>query len=201
VHRFDAHRVLSQVGLSHLVDPAHPFGILVGNTRALWQPFLAARNEDTTLEASSDPVELYTERVIGAHAATLGASVYYSHRRYGDAYLPFQRIADAGGLAALAPTQLLIHPIFGPWFALRALLLGEGAQKWGPTPFLPTPFLGSCTCDARCTSAFEAAQAATGPDAWRAWLAVRDACPVGREFRYSDAQLAYHYTKDPRFLG
>jgi hypothetical protein len=28
-----------------------------------------------------------------------------------------------------------------------------------------------------------------------AWIAVRDACPVGREGRYSDAQLEYHYTK------
>ena len=26
-------------------------------------------------------------------------------------------------------------------------------------------------------------------------MAVRDACTVGREFRYSDDQIAYHYTK------
>ena len=27
----------------------------------------------------------------------------------------------------------------------------------------------------------------------RAWIAVRDACPMGREHRYSEAQLAFHY--------
>ena len=31
---------------------------------------------------------------------------------------------------------------------------------------------------------------------WRLWLAVRDACPLGREHRYDDDQLRYHYTKD-----
>ena len=28
---------------------------------------------------------------------------------------------------------------------------------------------------------------------WRLWLAVRDACPVGRAHRYSDAQIRFHY--------
>jgi hypothetical protein len=28
---------------------------------------------------------------------------------------------------------------------------------------------------------------------WHAWLAVRDACPVGRAHRYDDDQLRYHY--------
>jgi methylmalonic aciduria homocystinuria type C protein len=30
-------------------------------------------------------------------------------------------------------------------------------------------------------------------DRWRLWLAVRDACPVGREHRYSDEQIRFHY--------
>lgn len=35
---------------------------------------------------------------------------------------------------------------------------------------------------------------------WRPWLAVRDACPLGREHRYSEQQVAYHYTKDAKWL-
>jgi hypothetical protein len=31
---------------------------------------------------------------------------------------------------------------------------------------------------------------------WRAWVAVRDACPVGRASRYGDEQIRYHYAKD-----
>jgi methylmalonic aciduria homocystinuria type C protein len=30
-------------------------------------------------------------------------------------------------------------------------------------------------------------------ESWRLWLAVRDACPVGRSSRYPDEQCEYHY--------
>jgi methylmalonic aciduria homocystinuria type C protein len=33
-----------------------------------------------------------------------------------------------------------------------------------------------------------------------AWLAIRDACPVGQASRYGSAQIAYHYGKFPAFL-
>jgi len=33
-----------------------------------------------------------------------------------------------------------------------------------------------------------------------AWIAIRDACPVGTDERYSDAQLRYHYSKDASLL-
>jgi methylmalonic aciduria homocystinuria type C protein len=219
VHRFDAGLVLREVGLARLVDPARPVGILVGNTRALWEPFLAARRANATLAASSDPIEQFTEAVVGAEATTRDATVFYSHAQYDGAFLPFQRIAVAAGFAALAPTHLLVHPTYGPWFALRAIVLISDTTNRGPTPISahdvqrgPTPISAHrfasvaieppCTCDASCLAMFDAAIAAgNGPESWRAWLAVRDACPVGRAFRYSDAQLAYHYTKDARFLG
>jgi hypothetical protein len=35
---------------------------------------------------------------------------------------------------------------------------------------------------------------------WEDWLAVRDACPVGRHFRYPEGQLRYHYTRDASAL-
>jgi methylmalonic aciduria homocystinuria type C protein len=33
-----------------------------------------------------------------------------------------------------------------------------------------------------------------------AWIDVRDACPIGKGARYSDAQVRYHYTKDRAYL-
>jgi hypothetical protein len=58
-----------------------------------------------------------------------------------------------------------------------------------------------CACDRGCGAAFERACAAGVPrdqaelrDRWRLWLAVRDACPVGREWRYSEDQISHHYT-------
>ena len=35
---------------------------------------------------------------------------------------------------------------------------------------------------------------------WRSWVAIRDACPLGKAHRYSDEQIRYHYTKDIKLL-
>jgi methylmalonic aciduria homocystinuria type C protein len=52
-------------------------------------------------------------------------------------------------------------------------------------------------CAATCLPALERAMTARPDDAsWQAWLAVRDACSIGRDYRYSDDQVHYHYTKD-----
>jgi cyanocobalamin reductase (cyanide-eliminating) / alkylcobalamin dealkylase len=196
VHRFDAHRVARELGLDALADPARPLGLLVGNTRALWPRFVAARAADPMLASDPDPVDRYTEQTIARVLASLDGIAVFAHRRHGERFLPFQRIAVAAGLAALAPTQLLIHPSYGPWLALRAIISCPGAPVFDAArASLP------CACDATCLSAFTRAQAATGPDAWRAWLAVRDACPIGREHRYGESQLEYHYTKDRALLG
>jgi len=32
------------------------------------------------------------------------------------------------------------------------------------------------------------------------WIALRDSCNVGRNHRYDDDQLLYHYTKDRALL-
>ena len=158
--------------------------ILVGNTRALWPIFLAARRADPELRSSPDPLDAYTERELAR--AFPGAVMWFAHRQYDGAYMPFQRFAVAAGMGALAPTNLVIHPRFGPWFGLRALVVLDGEPPEQP----PRP-------PYRCSNACSLAGTT---DDWRSWLAVRDACCVGREHRYSEDQIAYHYTKDLRLL-
>jgi methylmalonic aciduria homocystinuria type C protein len=192
-HAFDTARLADEPTLAEIVDPARRFGILIGNTRALWPRFLAAREADPVLAASADPIEHYTEDVIGR--AFAGDRIWFVHRRYGGAFLPFQRLAVLTGLGALAPTQLVIHPTFGPWFALRAVIVRAG----DPPPPISAP--APCLCDGSCEAALARATATSGPEAWRAWLAVRDACSVGREHRYDDDQIRYHYTKNRGLLG
>src|SRR3569833_477682 len=143
-------------------------GLLVGNTRALWPIFIAARKADAELLASPDPLDLYTERTIAR--AFPAARAWFAHRRYDGAY---------------APTQLVSHPTYGPWFALRALVALDGAP---PPPAKHLIYRCAGECETRLAEALQT-------DDWHAWLAVRDACCVGREFRYGDSQLAYHYTK------
>jgi hypothetical protein len=184
-HAFDAAAAAREPGLERLAGDAR-LGLLIGNTRALWPPFSAAL-ATPELAGDPDPLERYTERTIdAAFAPALGASgarVLYGHRTYGGAFLSLQRLAVATGLGALAPTQLVIHPTYGPWFALRAVALVEGAAP--PR----APIASPCRCDASCLDAFARAQRSVD---WRDWLAVRERCSL-QGWRYSDDQIRFHY--------
>lgn len=186
-HAFDTRAASREPGWELLAD-APPLGLLIGNTRALWPRFVAAMT-DPALVAKADPLDHYTEHTIGG--ALPGAVTYFSHRTYGAAFLPFQRLAVATGLGALAPSQLVIHPTFGPWFALRAVVAIEGE------PPARAPITKPCVCAAPCATALARALDATaaGTATWRAWLAVREACSL-RAWRYTDGQSAFHYTKE-----
>lgn len=171
--------------------------LLVGNTLALWPRFRAALAADPELAGSSDPLDRYVERSVERARLALGASaaVHFAHVRE-PAPLPIQRIAQASGLAWLSPSHLSIHPLHGPWIALRALVVVDVP---GPSQISPTP--DPCTaCDKPCLPALNAALdgelvASPGaePPRWRAWLRIRDACPIGRGSRYAEDQIEYHY--------
>jgi methylmalonic aciduria homocystinuria type C protein len=189
IHPFDAHACARELDLPMLADAERPVGWLVGNTRAMWPRFLAARRADAALSASPDPINDYTEQTC---AKLDDARCLFAHRKYGETWVPFQRLAVAAGLGTLSSSNLVIHSTFGPWFALRAVVLTKGT----PTRrVLPTV---SCECGTRCRTAFDRAQNVQSN--WRDWLAVRDACTVGKQHRYSDEQIEYHYTKSLELL-
>ena len=181
-HRFAIDAIADEPGLEALAGA--PLGILIGNTRALWPKFLAALPE---LDRDH-PLDDYTERTIAALLPD-GARCYFAHRRYAGAFLPFQRLAVAAGLGSRSPTQLVIHPIYGPWFALRAVVVCSGS------PPETAPIRPVCHCEAPCQGAMATALASSGPESWRAWLAVRDSCSVGKAWRYDEDQIRYHYLK------
>jgi methylmalonic aciduria homocystinuria type C protein len=197
VHPFPAHDVagLDPAFAPLVPDARHTVGVLVGNTRGLWPHVMAARQNGPATYVEH-PFDRYTEiNVSGVIHDPASCTVIYAHARdERGRFFPFQRLAVAVGFAALAPSQLLIHPTFGPWFALRAVIIGMGE----PPPLSPRVALPCACAEHRCVATFDHAMA--HPEDWRAWLAVRDACPIGRAYRYDDDQLAYHYTKDRRYL-
>ena len=185
-HAFDAAQVGRDLGLDLLAGARR--GLLIGNTRALWPHFCAARR-DSALAADPDPLDRYSEQTIAA--AFPGQRVYYGHRRYDGAFLPLQHLAVATGLGALAPSRLVIHPTFGPWFALRAVVL---AGEPPPPPRLP--IAQPCRCDAACDDTLQRALRTMD---WRDWLAVRDRCQLSA-WRYSDDQIRFHYAAMARLV-
>ncbi len=173
--------------------------LVVGNTRALWPVFLGALESDAALASSPHPLDDYTRRCVVGVASSLGhrASVRLSHE-LAERRVAMQQLAHAAGLAYLTETHASVHPIYGPWLALRAAVSVAVPGPSGPPPELPHPCGG---CAGRCLPAFE--RAVSTLDAppteanmranWTRWVAWRDSCPVGREHRYLEPQLRYHY--------
>ncbi|MCB9728910.1 MAG: hypothetical protein H6744_13950 [Deltaproteobacteria bacterium] len=178
--------------------------VVVGNTSRLWAKLQEAVASDPALSAGGHPVDSYITRRIEQIVATLpvAAEVRFGHeappRR-----VAMQRLAHVAGMAHLGPAWLSVHPTHGPWISLRAaIVLDLDASGLHPEA---APDL-CASCPKPCLVALERvrARASEPPTAarplphWEDWLAVRDACPVGRHFRYPEPQLRYHYTRDPR---
>ncbi len=210
VHGFGARPLLPALGRLGVAvpDAENPAAALVANTRSMWPAFRAALCRDPALLRGAHPLDTWVERTVERAAAATGASpvVLWAHRPLANgAYVPLQRLAVAAGFAVLAPCHLLVHPKHGPWLGLRALVLFSREYP----SVARSAAGGMCDgCPAPCMPALRAAEAGmcrlepgqrvTGQ--WRAWLAVRDACPAGAESRYSDEQIRYHYQRDRTVL-
>lgn len=174
--------------------------VVIGNTAALW-PFVT----DFVVAGDvpvPDPVDRYTEQSIRTAVAAHVPDDEVVDIRYAHEPPPrrvaIQRLAAVAGLAWLSPSHLCVHPRFGPWMALRAAIVLDHEPATIGIPIEPP-----CRCEANCLPLFRQALAAGEPknaeelkDRWRLWLAARDACPVGREYRYPDEQILYHYTSE-----
>jgi len=191
-------------------------GFLIGNNRQLWQRFKDALRADPSLAAQANPLDSYAVAQVEQATDPLtlvggSAQVWtgYAHT-LNPCPLPMTRLADACGLGRLSPVGLVVHPEFGPWIALRAVVLVR-TQETFLSNQVPHPCLGCsapCALQARWARGLAAvrphrqAQLPLGPvlpslsARARRWLAVRDVCPLGTSHRYSPAQISYHYDKD-----
>jgi hypothetical protein len=197
-----AHYNAAAPTLERLADFGRPnaLGILFGNTRRLWPVFTGAFEKEPEVSTAADPLDTYvTQRLssILARVAQRRFELTFSHVAQPRAF-PIQRLAERIGLAALSPSHLLIHPLHGPWLALRAVAV---IDLEGPSDPPPLPERPCRNCSAPCVPALEHAVAVSGTPLTSAavvahadaWIAVRDACPVGPSARYGSNQLAYHY--------
>ena len=191
-----------------LPDGGRPgaLGVLIGNTRRIWPAFTRVLRNDPALLDAEHPLDTYVERALtDAAGLTITARhvILWAHRTT-PRPIAIQRIAHASGLAHLSPSQLSIHPHYGPWWALRAVIVVDTDGPVDERPRAPDP----CTaCSKPCLGAFERALAATDlgrpgdvERQWRPWANVREVCPEGQASRYGEDQLRYHYAKDRSVL-
>lgn len=195
------------------VETESPLGLIVGNSRALWTPFVTSREAAQKDPPLPHPLDRYVERSLGEALELSGLkfNLAYSHTLLPQP-IPLQRIADAAGFAHLGPAHLSVHPTYGLWLALRAVVVLEfpfSDAELPPGGQAPRVCEG---CLAPCTGALEEAlqhhseppapkhvQLATSPlrlsNHAQAWARIREVCPIGQEHKFSGPQMKYHYDK------
>jgi ferredoxin len=156
-------------------------------------------------DGAANPLDRFTRRAVEAEVAAalgpLGVGHGLAFPFAGTApVIPFQRLGRAAGLGGPGPLGLQIHPVYGPWWAYRALVLVDVAL-----PTAEPPGDGCAGCPAPCVSACPAGAVRLGgfsiPDCHERRLeaepcrlscAARIACIRGPVHRYSDEGLAFH---------
>lgn len=207
VHAFPL-GALSESGRAALPSPdfCPSCGIIIGNTRTVWRPFLFWLSQQSKWNALPHPFDAFSEHIISQYCQQYfdRAHVLWTHETK-DYVVPAQKIAQESGLAFHSAGQFNIHPTFGPWFALRALIL---------LPDTPTPTKSSVqnpssdAIEKQAHALFQklynkikhANDMNTVQHRWKSWLALRDLYDVGKKYRYTDPQIQYHYTHDKNVL-
>lgn len=185
---------------------AKNLALVIANTKTLWPVFVQYLRQNPEFLNRPDPLDRYVESCISAMFAELPvrAQLRWAHKPE-PAHVSMQTLAQLAGIGFRNDSHLVVHPVYGQWVALRAVAVlpvhGPGeAFEWTAPP---------CTaCSTGCRPAFAAAMAGEGyprghttvRENWMSWVAIRDACPLGKAHRYSEEQIRYHYTKDIRLL-
>jgi hypothetical protein len=171
--------------------------------RALWSALRAAPEFD----AASDPVETYTARVLDALAGDLSRAghpsrVLYPMEQRGGVWADFVALAREAGLGASSRLGLLLHPIYGPWLSIRAVLLiglecpaGAPLNGFDPCERCATPCAEACPGGAvrpEGISARVCYETQRTEPACALRCNARRACVVGQEHAYAAEAEAHH---------
>lgn len=198
--------------------------VLIGNTRHLWPHFMEWHRENAMME---HPVDTYCKEVIGkiaerhAQQHNLRQDIFWSSTYSVEKLVCMQRVAKVSGFAYFDPnTFLTVHPTYGTWTSYRAVVVFYHTTELPNRPIIPQsppqiPNLLTPDEEEQAKLAMTRALGASdtsrlceqlhgkGDDldkVCHAWIAMRDCVHTGKEYRFGDQQLMYHYTKDHECL-
>lgn len=169
-----------------------------------WRAYRSFCREHPDHTAAPDPVDRFTRAVVLDAAADLAHERILFPFDYPAVPVSFQHLGEAAGLGARSLLGVLVHPVYGPWIALRAAIV-VAADVVAPRPadgFDPCPACTERPCIAACPVG------AVGDGGWdvprcaahrlaatgncAAGCTARIECVYGRAHRYSADALAYH---------
>jgi len=171
--------------------------VLIGASKQFWYPFVEWLK---TREAiPKDPIDTYTQTTIQAIVHDIFGDGEFSVEIRFDCYdlrsgkfVHLQTAAHCSGAGFFdIDTMWNVHPTFGLWHMLKAVLIFD-IDFSGPAPVLqPNNLLTSSVKEN-----MQALTAVATSENWRnisTRLAIRDACDRGREWRYDQDMLDYFY--------
>jgi hypothetical protein len=172
--------------------------VLIGPEGPDFWPVFRASPE--YLDRAPDPLNRWSERVIGGLAAGFGARALFPFG--GPPWQPFTTWARRSGEAWESPVGLLVHARLGLFVSYRGALALDGRLELPPPPerpceACPAPCLAACPVGALAGGPYDLAachaflDTAPGLDCLGRGCAVRRSCPVGRGLR-PEAQSAFH---------
>ena len=147
-----------------------------------------------------NPLDSYTRRLVHRLVTTSLPEALAVYFPFEEPFLPFLRMGIEAGLGHPGPLGIMVSPMYGPWFALRAAV----ALPFEVVPI--PPIKNVClTCPAPCIAACPAGAVRReglqvnscgearhqGPCADR--CVAREACPEGVGWRYQEAAVHFHH--------
>jgi epoxyqueuosine reductase QueG len=181
-----------------LLPAARSALVLAAGGRALFEAFRASPEA----ARASDPLDAYSRRVAEAAAAAVAGRAVFAFERRGGSFADFVGLARAAGLGAPSRLGLLLHPEFGPWMSIRAVLLTPLAlpasaplADFDPCPGCAAPCAQACRGAALVAGRFDIARCAATRSKeldCRVRCDARRACTVGPRHGYAEAAEAHH---------
>ncbi len=191
----------------HRIAPRLPGArglIVVGNGGgAFWEAFRDACRARPEHAAPPDPLDRFTREVVTAAVEGPHARCLFP---FDTTPVPvvFQTLAEVAGLGRPGLVGVLIHPVYGPWIALRAAVVlrdvvtaSRPADGFDPCPTCTLrPCIPACPVNAVGPRGWDvprcAAHRLAPEDSCAGGCHARIECVYGRPHRYPAAALAFH---------
>jgi hypothetical protein len=193
-------------GESDVLPGARSAVVFASGGRGLWEAFHAAAARDPgRFAAVPDPLDTFIAEAVAAADPAPGPGRRWVLSAIGATpFVDFRPLGRAAGLGWPSRLGLLLHPVVGPWIALRAAVFTTDALPPtgalagdGPCAGCPAPCVTACPVGAvRLDGAvqWDACRRHLGPPTLGcpSGCGARRACVVGPAFAYSVEQHAYH---------
>ena len=179
--------------------PENRVAMLLGNSRVVWPHFL--RFFQALKSPVEHPFDEFVAHEINSVISILPVEqrpeVFYVQDKSPTRLIAFQRLASVSGACLLLDEiHLCVHPVFGPWFALRALLVFEEPSLL----VTPPATLNIPINEVELVQAARCLEEAMQHKDWKLWAKIRECITLGREYRYEESQLIYHYSKSQKVV-